>query len=169
MYSPTVCFTDHLWGLQFSSLECRRQRLLCSRIRWIAVSLRLLPNPIQRCSSCPSPSALFLLQYSSYKCTTNPCTTDLAQGADALALIGGLKNVVSFVIPFYINPMVASIGVQSTFVAMAIISLGLFFVFVFSLVFCGERLREWSGQPGWNRTMVRPPPSAVDAAAAGQD
>lgn len=70
-------------------------------------------------------------------------------------------------IPFYINPMVDSIGVQATFVAMAMISLGLFFVFVVSLVFCGERLRDWSGQPGWNRSMVRPPAAAV-AAAVGE-
>lgn len=67
-------------------------------------------------------------------------------------------------IPFYINPMVDSIGVQATFVAMAMISLGLFFVFVFSLVFYGERLRAWSGQPGWNRSMVRP----AAAAAVGE-
>lgn len=67
-------------------------------------------------------------------------------------------------IPFYINPMVDSIGVQATFVAMAMISLGLFFVFVVSLVFCGERLRDWSGQPGWNRSMVRPPVAALPPA-----
>lgn len=70
-------------------------------------------------------------------------------------------------IPFYINPMVDSIGVQATFVAMAMISLGLFFVFVVSLVFYGERLRDWSGQPGWNRSMVRPSVAAV-AAAEGE-
>lgn len=63
--------------------------------------------------------------------------------------------------------MVDSIGVQATFVAMAMISLGLFFIFVFPLVFCGERLREWSGQPRWNRTMIRPPAAAV-AAATGE-
>lgn len=63
--------------------------------------------------------------------------------------------------------MVDSIGVQTTFVAMAMISLGLFFILVFSLVFCGERLRERSGQPGWNRSMVRPPAAAV-AAAMGE-
>ena len=99
---------------------------------------------------------------------TKSSPLDLAQGADTLALIGGLKNVVSFVIPFYINPMVASIGVQTTFVAMAMISLGLVFVFVFSLVFYGERLREWSGQPSWNRPMVRPPAAVVDVAGVGQ-
>lgn len=47
------------------------------------------------------------------------------------------------------------------------ISLGIFFVFVFSLVFYGEWLREWSGQPGWNRSMVRPPAVAL-AAAVGE-
>lgn len=62
--------------------------------------------------------------------------------------------------------MVESIGVQATFVAMAMISLGLFLVFVFPLIFCGEQLRELSGQPGWNRSMVRPPPGAAAVAAA---
>lgn len=64
--------------------------------------------------------------------------------------------------------MVDSIGVQATFVAMAMISLGLFFLFVVSLVFYGERLRDWSGQPGWNRSMVRPPVAAVAAVAAAE-
>ncbi|KAI7778452.1 hypothetical protein LA080_002152 [Diaporthe eres] len=110
---------------------------------------------------------IFGMQASTTVVFTYPVDCYLAQGSDALALIGGLKNVVSFVIPFYINPMVDSIGVQTTFVAMAMISLGLFFILVFSLVFCGERLREWSGQPGWNRSMVRPPAAAV-AAAMGE-
>lgn len=57
--------------------------------------------------------------------------------------------------------MVATIGVQTTFIVMAMISLGLYFVFVFSLVFYGEHLREWSGQPGWNRSMVRPSAAAT--------
>jgi hypothetical protein len=99
---------------------------------------------------------------------TNSSILDLAQGADAFALIGGLKNVVFFMIPFYINPMVASIGVQTTFVAMAMISLGVFFVFVFSLILYGERLCGWSGQPSWNRSMVRPPAAVVDVAGVGQ-
>ena len=114
--------------------------------------------------------SLFTLIYPSSICfsiLTILCP-DLAQGADALALIGGLKNVISFVIPFYINSMVKSIGVQGTFVAMAMISLGLFVIFVFSLIFYGERLREWSGQPGWNRSMLRPPAAAIDAASGQQ-
>ncbi|KAK2616063.1 hypothetical protein N8I77_002773 [Diaporthe amygdali] len=105
---------------------------------------------------------IFGMQASTTVVFTYPVDCYLAQGADALALIGGLKNVVSFALPFYINPMVDSIGIQTTFVAMAVISLGLYFVFVFSLIFCGERLREWAGQPGWNRSMVRPPAAGVD-------
>ena len=52
--------------------------------------------------------------------------------------------------------MIDAIGVQNTFLTMAMISLGLFFICVFSLVFYGEGLREWSGTPGWNRSLVRP-------------
>ncbi|KAI9664049.1 MAG: hypothetical protein M1821_007540 [Bathelium mastoideum] len=96
-----------------------------------------------------------------------PLFLDLAQGADALALVGGLKNVVSFIIPFYINPMINSIGVQDSFVSMAMISLGLALICVFSLLFYGERLRAWSGQPNWNRAMVRPSAqTVVDTLAA---
>ena len=46
------------------------------------------------------------------------------------------------------------------------VELVLYFVFVFSLVFFGERLREWSGQPGWNRAMVRPPAAATISSQA---
>lgn len=65
--------------------------------------------------------------------------------------------------PFYINPMVNSIGIRNTFVVMAMISLVLAFACVFSLVFYGESLRKWSGQPNWNRSMVRPP-TTIDPA-----
>lgn len=63
--------------------------------------------------------------------------------------------------------MVGSIGVQTTFIAMAMISLALFLVCVFPLVFFGGRLRRWSGEPGWNRSMVRPPQVVPPIAAAG--
>ncbi|KAL9073670.1 MAG: hypothetical protein Q9157_004644 [Trypethelium eluteriae] len=107
---------------------------------------------------------IFGMQASTTVVFTYPVDCYLLQGADALALVGGLKNVVSFTIPFYINPMVNSIGVQNTFIAMAMISLGLALVCVFSLIFYGERLRTWSGRPNWNRSMVRPPAQiAVDA------
>ncbi|KAI9695043.1 MAG: hypothetical protein M1822_000660 [Bathelium mastoideum] len=110
---------------------------------------------------------IFGMQASTTVVFTYPVDCYLAQGADALALVGGLKNVVSFIIPFYINPMINSIGVQDSFVSMAMISLGLALICVFSLLFYGERLRAWSGQPNWNRAMVRPSAqTVVDTLAA---
>lgn len=66
--------------------------------------------------------------------------------------------------------MIDSIGVKSTFIAMAMISFALFLICVFPLVFLGERLRRWSGEPGWNRSMVRPQaaPPVAEAGAADQ-
>ncbi|KAL9085614.1 MAG: hypothetical protein Q9165_007514 [Trypethelium subeluteriae] len=150
---PLVGLAIFIFGMQASTTVVFTYPVDCCRLSFFfSHSFEALPNSHS------------LLPFSHQRPTCQLLSLDLLQGADALALIGGLKNVVSFAIPFYINPMVNSIGVQNTFVAMAMISLGLALVCVFSLIFYGERLRTWSGQPSWNRSMVRPPAQiAVDA------
>lgn len=72
------------------------------------------------------------------------------QGAEANLIFNLIRNVFSYISPFFLTPFLAKTGYSAPFGLFAALTV-LFFPCVIVLMFRGKQLRERSGEPGWSR------------------
>lgn len=73
------------------------------------------------------------------------------QGAEVNLIFNLFRNVMNYVSPFFVEPMIAKLGTSAPYCLFAGLTV-FFFPFTMGiLMWRGERIREKSGMPNWGK------------------
>lgn len=73
------------------------------------------------------------------------------QGAEANLVFNLIRNIFSYTGPFFVQPMIARLGITSPFALFAALTV-FFFPFTMGvLMWRGKEIRDKGGDPGWSR------------------
>jgi hypothetical protein len=74
------------------------------------------------------------------------------QAMEASLVLNVMRNIFSFITPFYLTIWIGENGAAVPFAVFAVIAFVFFFPLVLPLMFKGPAIREWSGKPNWGRS-----------------
>lgn len=73
------------------------------------------------------------------------------QGAEANLVFNLIRNIFSYTAPFFVQPMIAKVGMTATFGLFAALTLFFFPFTIGILMWRGKEIRHKGGDPGWSR------------------
>lgn len=73
------------------------------------------------------------------------------QGAEANLVFNLIRNIFSYTAPFFLQPMIAKMGMTSTFGLFAALTVFFFPFTIGILIWRGKEIRDKGGDPGWSR------------------
>ncbi|CAK7217993.1 hypothetical protein SBRCBS47491_003355 [Sporothrix bragantina] len=73
------------------------------------------------------------------------------QGAEANLIFNLIRNIFSYISPFFLTPFIAKTGYAAPFGVFAALTVVFFPFTIVVLMFRGKQLRERAGDPGWSR------------------